>query len=317
MKYKKLKAKFPDKKIVKFISTRRDCSLSLKERWVYSALLWRYKGHPVSKARLARWTGVDRTRTLPRILTRLGNLRLVVTVGSKFKCVRPSSELMASFATHVVGVGTAERTELSYNYAVYDTQRDIIDGLVIAADAEGRHTAAKLARRFGVCAKTITAARRRLAAAGGSRPLAGIVASPPVPAAPPSHSVVAHSVPEPAKEPERPDQCASPEEALAARFAEHLKIEAVATKEIARLCRLLRGLSRTELGQIVSALVAKYGTGEGLEDAVYHFILTHTRRYLCGASLERVLADIGDAPRHEDDDLSLVGDAPAEFATAI
>jgi len=317
MDYKKLTGKYPNHKVVRFISTKRDCSLSLKERWVYSALLWRFKKKPVTKARLAEWTGVDRTRTLPRILTRLSNLRLVVKADKKFKAVDPPSDLMPWFSTWINGYGPHERLMLSNNWAIYDRERDIIDSLVLAADALGHHKAAKLARRFGVCAKTITAARRRLQVATAAlsapvqapQPVTAVI--PPVVAPAPVQPVTAVHVVAPAPE-------MSPAQILATQFADRLGIEPEATKEIARLCGLLRGLARKELNQIVAALVQKYGVGEGLEDAVWFLIQQRYHDYQCGTTMERVMAHIGmGCSADDDDDLSIVGDVELELATAV
>jgi hypothetical protein len=319
-KYKKLREKFPDNKLVKFIATKGECKLSLKERWVYSTLLWRYKGKPVSKARLAKWTGVDRTRTLPRVLIRLSNLRLVVKAGQKFKAVQPPDDMMPLFATWVKGEGKHERLVLSNNWAVYSPDRDIIDNLVACDDALGHHAAAKLARRYGVSAKTITAARRRLKAQSLVADLVptAIAQAEAIPlrerdVAIPGKPLVLgeRSSLEPAKQ-------ADPAHQLAAQYSKVFGIGPDATKQIARLCRLLKGLSSKEIGQIVSAFVAKYGKGEGLDDAVYHFIQTHQLRYFTGASLERVMGDIGVGYSVDaDDDLSMVGDVEREFAVAV
>lgn len=316
MSYNKLARTFPDQKLVRFISTTRDCPLSLKERWVYSTLLWRFKGKPVTKSRLARWTGVDRTRTLPRILTRLGNLRLVVNADRKYRAVEPPSERMPWFATYIRGIGPTERLVPSYNWAVYIRSRDIIDNLVACADALGHHAAAKLARRFGVCGKTITAARRRLQAAAQTacsvEPMQSVLAvNPPVGVVPVQPVPAVREVPAPIPE-------ISPDQRLAAQYADHLHIEPEATKQIARLCRLLNGLASKEIGQVVTAMVARFGVGEGLEDAVFHFIHTHRLRYFTGASLEQVMADIGSTPSGvDDDDLSMVGDVGPAFASAV
>ena len=252
-KFKILKDHFPDKKLVRFIATTRHCKLTLKERWVYSALLWRFKKHPVTKNRLAKWTGVDRTRTLPRVLMRLWNLRLVLKDGQKYKAVQPPQDLMPWFATWIRGQGQQEQLVLSNNWAVYDPNRDIIDNLVACDDALGYNKAAKLARRYGVCGKTITAARRRLA-----KQPAVIPAPAPQPLAEAQRTVtpVASVKPE-----EKPTDAAHQ---LADQYARHLDLEPDATKEIARLCRLLRGLARKEIGQIVVAFVSRYGRGEGL-----------------------------------------------------
>lgn len=318
-RYNTLKARFPNNKVVRFLATKGNLKMSLKERWVYSALLWRYKGQPVSQARLAKWTGVDRTRTLPRVLIRLSNLRLVAKTGQKYKAVQPPGDMMPSFATWIKGEGQHERLVLSNNWAVYDPDRDIIDNLVACDDALGHHTAAKLARRYGVCAKTITAARRRLKAQFPVASLGPVAISQPEAVPLKAAHVVApvnpEVLPEPPADPAPPS---SPAQQLAARYADHFGIEADATREITRLCLLLNGLSRREIGQIVAALVAKYGTGEGLEDAVDHLLQRRYHDYLYGTTMEKVLADIGRGRSDiADEDLSMVGDVESEFATAV
>jgi len=333
MTYKKLISKFPENRLLRFVSTRKDCQLSLKERWVYSTLLWRYKGRPVSKARLSQWTGVDRTRTLPRILSRLSNLRLVVTADKKFKAVEPPNDLMPWFATHVRGFGESERLVPSYNWAVYVPSRDIIDNLVACADAIGRHAAAKLARRFGVCAKTITAARRRLKAnpqETESAPASKLETVPvkEMPAIPVTVEAVVSVKPVTTVQPvamagyeQPPAKPSSKAQQLAAQHCGFLDVEPDAAKEIARLCELLKGLGPKELGQIVSALVQKYGKGDGLEDAVHWLIQRRYHDYLYGTTMEKVMAHIGTrCSAHEDDDdfdldLSMFGDEEEELAT--
>jgi len=294
-KYKILKDHFPDKKLVRFIATTRHCKLTLKERWVYSALLWRFKKHPVTKNRLAKWTGVDRTRTLPRVLIRLWNLRLVVKDGQKYKAVLPPQDLMPWFATWDNGKQD-ERLVLSNNWAVYDPGRDIIDNLVACDDALGDHKAAKLARRYGVCGKTITAARRRLA----GRPVVNST-PPPQSVTQPQRAITPVASIKPEVTP------ADPAQEFVDQLTRYHSLEPNATKEIAWLCRLLRGLARKEIGQIVGSFVGKYGRGEGLEDAVYNFIQTHHLPYFRGATFERVMADIGMGCRNDDDDLSVLG----------
>jgi hypothetical protein len=317
MSYKKLTSKFPNHKIVRIVSTTRDCPLSLKERWVYSTLLWRYNRKPVSKARLARWTGVDRTRTLPRILVRLRNFRLVVESDKKFKAVLPPTDLMPWFATWIHGLGAQERLMLSNNWAIYDRGRDIIDSLVLAADTLGHHKAAKLAKRFGVCAKTITAARRRLQVATAA-PSASVEATQTVLAViPPVGEKSVHSVTTaPQVVALAPEM--SPAQLLAMQFADRLGIEPEATKQIARLCELLKGFARKEINQIIAALVKKYGVGEGLEDAVWFLIQQRYLDYQCGTTMERVMAHIGmGRSADDDDDLSMVGDVELELVEAV
>lgn len=323
MTHQKLKSKFPDHRLVRFISTTKACPLSLKERWVYSTLLWRFKCCPITKSRLSKWTGVDRTRTLPRILTRLGNHRLVVRDGKKFKAVEPPSDLMPWFASHIRGFGINERLVPSYNWAVYIRSRDIIDNLVACADALGHHTAAKLAKRFGVCGKTITAARRRLKA----QPHEAVVAQAPKPeAVPVQEMVVTQVVVVPVAEPkpialagwEQPPEPPSPEaERIVAGHAAFHKIEPNATKELLRLCQVLKSyLSRKEIGQIVSALVKKYGVADELDEALYFLLQRREREYVFGATYEKVMKDIGIVQRSKQDydNLSMVGDEETEMA---
>lgn len=303
-KYKTLRRLFPNKKLAKFVAAKGSCKLSLKERWIYSTLLWRFKGHPVSKSRLAKWTGVDRTRTLPKALERLTTVCLVVRVGKKYKSVTPPEDLMSWFATWDNGKGD-ERLVLAYNWAVYDRSRDIIDNLVACDDALGIHKAAKLARRYGVCAKTITAARRRLknhlpAVAQGEAAIP---------------TTLQRKFPEQLGVAKKSDSFlqmpVDPARQLAAQYGAHLGLEQKAIIETARLCRSLARLPIRDIGQVVSAFVSKYGVGEGLTDAIFHFILTRRDGYFAYASVERVLSDIGvgcQGDSETEDELSMFGD---------
>ena len=324
--HQKLKSKFPDHRLVKFISIKKECPLSLKECWVYSTLLWRYKGKPVTKARLSKWAGVDRTRTLPRILTHLCNCRLVVRDGKKFKAVEPPSDLIRWFGTHIVGYGANERLVPSYNWAVYIRSRDIIDNLVECADALGHHCAAKLARRFGVCGKTITAARKRLKATTQETPLeittevkTVVVEEMPIsPIMPERVLPVAPIALAGCEEPPAPPSLKARH--VAASHAQFHGIETGARKELEKLCEVLKGFSNKEIGQIISALVKKYGKGEGLEDAIWDLMRRRYIEYVCGsASYAKLMKDIGLGCRagsyvEDDDYLSIFGDEEAESA---
>lgn len=257
------------------------------------------------------------------MLTRLGNLGLVVRDGKRFKAVEPPSDLMPWFATHVRGFGVNERVVLSYNWAVYIRSRDIIDNLVACADALGHHTAAKLASRFGVCGKTITAARRRLKA----QPPKVYVAEAPKPEVVPiQKKVVSPVVVLPVSEPKQialagweqpPAMPSSEAEQIVAGHAAFHKIEPNATKELLRLCQVLKSyLSRKEIGQIVSALVKKYGVAEELDEAVYFLLQRRQREYVFGATYEKVMKDIGIVQRSEPeyDDLCMEGNEEEEVA---
>jgi len=335
MIYKTLQKNFPNHRLVRFISTTRDCPLSFKERWVYSTLLWRYKGKPVTKLRLSKWTGVDRTRTLPRILIRLSNLRLVARDGKRFKAVEPPSDLMRWFATYIRGFGENERVVLSYNWAAYSPDRDIIDSLVACADALGHHAAAKLARRYGVCAKTISAARRRIrpplhdstpelssemkSVVNEDATRTVITSETNVPMAPLSldgyevstdFSLTFGSNPPSLKTRHRVDQ-----------FSKYHGMKLGATKELEKLCELFLHLSNKEFGQIISALVKKYGKGEGLEDAVWTLLQRQYYEYRFPTAYEKVMKDIGVGCKSYSDydtdgDLSMVGDEGSEMAVA-
>lgn len=158
-KHKKLKALFPDKRLVRVVSCTEAGRkvLTPKMRWLYSCLIWRFKGRAVSKRQLAGWSGLDRTRTLPRILDQLIALGLVRIEGKKYAARKPPSDQW--FATYRTPDGTLR---LASNWAVYEPGRDIIDGLVQAADAINVRPAAVLAGWFGVHRDTIKRARDRL-----------------------------------------------------------------------------------------------------------------------------------------------------------
>jgi hypothetical protein len=209
----------------------------------------------------------------------------------------------------------------SYNWAVYIRSRDIIDNLVACADALGHHTAAKLASRFGVCGKTITAARRRLK----TQPHKVDVAEAPKPEeVPVEEKIVSEVVAGPVTEPkqialagwEQPPAPPSTEaeKIVAGHIAFH-KIEPQATKGLLRLCQVLKSyLSRKEIGQIVSALVKKYGVADELDDALYFLLQRREREYVFGATYEKVMKEFGIVQRSENDydDLSMEGDEAEE-----
>lgn len=158
--HRKLASLFPNSKLAKVVTTKANF-LDLRERWLYSCLLWRYKKCFVSQSALAKWTGVDRTRTLPQILKRLRLLGLVQKHKSgKYRGVEPTEELMDKFVTWDNEATELEKS-LAYSWAVYDPTRQILDNLVLAADATGKHAAAKLAKRFGVSRQTVARARKR------------------------------------------------------------------------------------------------------------------------------------------------------------
>ena len=87
-----------------------------------------------------------------------------------------------------------------------------------------------------------------------------------------------------------------------------------------KLCEVLKGFSNKEIGQIISALVKKYGKGEGLEDAIWDLMRRRYIEYVCGsASYAKLMKDIGLGCRagsyvEDDDYLSIFGDEEAESA---
>ena len=64
------------KQRIKFVTLTRGTKMAFEDRLVYSVLLARK--HGLTKAGLSKLSGVDRTRTLPSILTRLGDGGLIV-----------------------------------------------------------------------------------------------------------------------------------------------------------------------------------------------------------------------------------------------
>ncbi len=103
-----------------------------------------------------------------------------------------------------------------------------------------------------------------------------------------------------------------PAEQLAKQYAEFHGMSRNAAEQIAVLCHLLNGgMPPRDIGQIVSALVQKYGVRDGLEDAVDHLIRRRYYDYLYGTTMSKVLSDIGAGRRHvqdAEDDLSMLGD---------
>ncbi len=163
--HKKLTKAFPKDTLVKVISVTEEGRkyLTPKMRWVYSAMIWRRdKGKLLlwSKREMALWTGIDRTRTLPGVLSSLIKFGLVEQHGRKFKAVLPKAgERDKGWFAHYF---VKDKKKLAHNWAVYQPGRDVLDGLVQARDAIEKNSASRLAIFFGVDRKTITAARKRL-----------------------------------------------------------------------------------------------------------------------------------------------------------
>lgn len=170
IKYKTLEILFPENKPVKVVTLTElgRKHLTPKMRWVYSAMIWRFERGWVNKHELSLWTGVDRTRTLPEVLSSLIKFGLVIQDGKKFKATVPSNE-SDWFANWQFT--KSNKRALSYNWAVYSPGRDIIDGLVQASDAIEVKRASLLATFFGVDRKTITAARKRLKPVKDEKPI--------------------------------------------------------------------------------------------------------------------------------------------------
>jgi predicted transcriptional regulator len=73
---------FQEKKRLKFVTLTTGTSIGFEDRLAYSFLL-AYR-HGLTVARLARLSGIDRTRTLPKVLARLAALKLVKREGNRY-----------------------------------------------------------------------------------------------------------------------------------------------------------------------------------------------------------------------------------------
>lgn len=289
-KYTKLKSAFPDTTVVKYVDVTPEGRNKLNPtlRWIYSRLLYRYRDRPVSKRVLARITGVDRCRTLPKALVALEKLGLVkpeksATKNFKYRAVVPTGDKVAWFRWTVLPTG---KNKLKYDWAIYSPDRSIIDGLVQAADIFRRYSASLLAARFGVCRQTITAARKRLAGIGLDRPSKAkdnpvVEALKPKPKEPEMTAVEQQTIQQTIKAFEMSGmQGASNAERLA---HQHGITEPDTVAMLSRVtATIFKGLAYKEQSQIVGSLVKRFGNGEGLEDYLYGKLPAWTVKYGSG-----------------------------------
>lgn len=276
-KHEILTKAFPDKLLVKVASVTKDGGkyIGLKECWLYSAMIWRFGGKPVSKLALSNHTNMNRTRTLPKLLANLERYNLVIQVGGKYKAIRATGDIFKIYTK------PSGKQAISYDWAVYSPSRSIIDGLVEAADTVKVRRAALLAIWFGCTAKTITAARKRLA---GLDRLPTIIED--AGATTTSEEAMPHRT-------FTIETVAAPNSTTAERLAAHFGIETPDTiAAISRLIATLPGLASSEHGEIMSALNRKYGTDEALEDYLAHKMPDWSRRYYTGATLDNILSEI-------------------------
>ena len=85
---------FPGKKLIKCLLPRKHVALGFNDRLAYSWLVYRARyGKGASRSQLAAATGLHRTKTIPRLLTRLLDLGLVEWRGRKVFAKEPSPEL--------------------------------------------------------------------------------------------------------------------------------------------------------------------------------------------------------------------------------
>jgi len=71
---------FRDKKRIKFVTLVSGVTMPFEDRLAYSVLLAHKQG--LTAARLAKLSGLDRTRTLPKVLVRLGDQALIAKEGN-------------------------------------------------------------------------------------------------------------------------------------------------------------------------------------------------------------------------------------------
>ena len=158
-KFTTLKGIFPKDTIVRFASPTKGCPLTHKEIWVWSAMVWRFRGEAVSPTKLARWTQIDRTKTLPGILARLEQFGIVEKDGHKWI---PLGKGIDRFFQHYTKPNG--KSAVCWNWGIYKPKTSIIDGLVLAADTleKGKTSARQLGKRFLVTHQTIKNVRSRL-----------------------------------------------------------------------------------------------------------------------------------------------------------
>jgi DNA-binding MarR family transcriptional regulator len=92
---------FPGKKVIKCLLPRKALVLGFNDRLAYSWLVYRAKyGRGASQSQLAAATGLHRTKTIPRLITRLLGMGLVERRGRKVFAKEPSPDHFVYAAGH-------------------------------------------------------------------------------------------------------------------------------------------------------------------------------------------------------------------------
>jgi hypothetical protein len=97
-KYSVLKKKFgPDKRLTRLVAVRKPCQLGFLELLAYSTLIFRVDESGCTASRLSRLSGLDRTKTVPKVLARLSVLGLAVQQGKSWFAVAPVGDVAGWF----------------------------------------------------------------------------------------------------------------------------------------------------------------------------------------------------------------------------
>ena len=170
-----------------------------------------------------------------------------------------------------------------------------------------------------MCSKTITAARRRIKKANQENVPPVVSESKPVvvertPTTPVSLEPVSSSGQDVQV------HISLMARSLAVDYARYHGITAGAKKELEKLCELTKHLERKEVGQLISALVKRFGKSDGLEDAIWNLLRKRYDEYRFPTPYDKIMKDIGVGKRdysdfaNDDDDLSIFGDEDLELA---
>jgi hypothetical protein len=164
-KFKLLREKFgKNKRLTKLVAIRAACPLGFRDLLVYSTLLYRGHQRGQTKYRLARHTGIQRTRTLPAILDRLLVLGLADNTDGRWAAVVPGQKIIDEWFV-AKGDAVAVVDRLRYNWIMVpdraaDSPLTSTQAAVLAMLVQG-HTDAAVARFLRVSVRTVARTRKQ------------------------------------------------------------------------------------------------------------------------------------------------------------
>ena len=158
----------PDVRLTKLVAVRRDCELTFFDLSVYSTLLYRSHNKPLSKRRLSLYTGLEQSKTIPKVLKRLSEFDLCKKSGTGWIAVEPPEQIISWF---VMQDADQLRNKYRYNWVLIpsvDSPFTTLQSAIVAQLLLG-NTHAAVSRFLRVSVKTISRVLKIISEKGLSR----------------------------------------------------------------------------------------------------------------------------------------------------